>query len=270
VSEEFESLTETELQVPTTGFILESEIDTARPEGRPLFGLHNRDYPSLWALTQLASLTQDGPIPVEAFYSEVIRRAWKFGELLRVIEQRTGIKRTALFPTNLEKRKSAEMGFRTFAIGDYRPVADTTFTTNGPLFEWQVVGLTVGEEKQPLIGITAAGWELLNRITGISIDEPHPRDASAYFFDHLRVHSPADHKAFMEILQAIGLGGASRQEVLDQTAKVWPDWTENEVSTNSAGYIARTREWGLVEQKQKSSRYHLTVLGIEHMKGSPR
>ena len=264
------TLAVTELDAPRKGFTLESGDNLARPEGRPLFGLHNRDYPSLWALANLATLTQDGPIPVETFYSEVTRGAWKFGEVLRVIEQRTGVKRTALFPTNLEKRKSAEMGFRAFALGDYRPAPDRTFTTSGPLFEWQVVGLTIGDGKEPLIGITKAGWQMLKSVAGMSIDEPHPAAASAYFLDHLRQHSPADHVAFVEILRAIGPDGASRQDVLDQTAKVWSGWTENEVSTNSAGYIARTREWGLVEQKQTKGHYHLTTLGIEHMEGSPR
>ena len=39
------------------------------------------------------------------------------------------------------------------------------------------------------------------------------------------------------------------------------------VSTNAAGYIARAREWGLVEPKQSKSRYQLTPFGVEQLIG---
>ncbi len=53
---------------------LASEDDLSRPEGRRLFGLHNRDYPSLWALAKLASLTVEQPIPIEDFFARCSRR----------------------------------------------------------------------------------------------------------------------------------------------------------------------------------------------------
>jgi hypothetical protein len=258
----------TALMVPCRGFMVELVDDLARPEGRPLFGLHNRDYPSLWALTKLASLTVDRPIPAETFYTEVIEESWKFGSILLSIEKRTGTKMTALFPTNVEKRKTAEMAFRSFAIGDYRSTTDETFTTSGPLFEWRAVGLASSGGQGPLIGVTNVGWALLDSIAEISVEEPHPAAASAHFLEHLRLHAAADHTAFVEIIQAIGEDGASRQDVLDRTAKVWPAWTENEVSTNVAGYVARAREWGLVERKLAKGEYHLTPLGVEIAKGS--
>ena len=102
----------TALVGPSEGFTIGTDEDLSRPEGLPLFGLHNRDYPSLWALTNLASLTVDEPIPAETYYTAAIGAAWRFGELLLDIEQRNGSKVTALFPTNPEKRKTAEMAFR--------------------------------------------------------------------------------------------------------------------------------------------------------------
>jgi hypothetical protein len=256
------------LVVPTQGFTVDQADDLARPEGLPLFGLHNRDYPSLWALTKLAGLTAERPIPVETYYVAVIQEAWKFGELLLAIEKHTGTKRTAVFPTNPEKRKAAEMGFRAFAIGDYRGGPNDTYTASGPLFEWRVAALVAGERKHPLIGVTAAGWGLLRAIAGISVEEPHPIPAAAHFLRHLLDHAPADHSGFIEIVRAIGPDGSTRQEVLDHVSKAWLDWTENEVSTNAAGYIARAREWGLVEPKQIKAKYHLTPLAIEHVNGA--
>lgn len=258
----------TAIVVPTSGFTVGADDDLAHPEGKSLFGLHNRDYPSLWALARLAALTVEGPIPVETYYAKVTGEAWKFGELLLAIEKRTGTKRTALFPTNAEKRKSAEMGFRTFAIGEYRGRPDNTFATSGPLFEWRAAGLIAGNRKEPLIGVTAAGWSLLKAVDGISVEEPHPASALVHFLAYALDHAPADRAGFIETVRAVGTDGAIRQDVLDHFAKTWPDWTENEVSTNSAGYIARAREWGLVEPKQTKTRYHLTPLGIELANGA--
>lgn len=257
----------TTLAVPEDGFIVTEDADLGRAEVRPLFGLHNRDYPSLWALTRLAAMTHDRPVPIEDYFADVLKEAWRFGELLVAIEKQTGTKCTALFPTNPEKRKPAEMGFRSFAVGDYRTDGDR-YVTSGPLFVWRLIGLTRGERNEPLAGLTAAGWALLAGVSGISVEEPHPADAAEVFFAHLATHAPADWKGFTDVIRAIGPDGATRQEVLEHMAGAWTDWTENEVSTNSAGYIARAREWGFVEPKQTKSQYHLTPLGHELTTGA--
>jgi hypothetical protein len=259
----------TTLSAPATGFVVSEADDLSRPEGRPLFGLHNRDYPSLWALTELASLTVEQPVPIEGYFTDMLKEAWRFGELLLAIEKDTGSKCTALFPTNPEKHKTAEMGFRSFAVGDYRTNGDA-YTTSGPLFEWRLIGLTAGERHAPRIGLSAAGWKLLAGVTGISVEEPHPHAAAEVFFSHLSSHAPEDWRGFTEVIRAIGPDGATRQDVLDHFANVWTSWTDNEVSTNSAGYIARAREWGLVEPKQTKSQYYLTPLGHEHANGEER
>ena len=100
------------------GFSISFTDDLSRPEGKALFGLHNRDYPSLWALSQLAEMANEEPIPVADYYARVLKRAWDFGEHLLSLEEDTGRKCTALFPTNSDKRKSAEARFCMFAIGD--------------------------------------------------------------------------------------------------------------------------------------------------------
>ena len=166
----------TALTPPASGATIAGDADLSRPEGRPLFGLHNRDYPSLWALAHLATMALNGPVPAATFYTEVLHEAWRFGELLLAIEKHLGIKCTAQFPTNPDKRKPAELGFRSFAIGDYRDAGDT-YTTNGPLFEWGLAGLAKGDETGPLIGVTPDGWTILRAVTGVSVEEPHPARA---------------------------------------------------------------------------------------------
>lgn len=256
----------TALTPPSAGATIDFDADLSHPERRPLFGLHNRDYPSLWALAQLAQMTTGGLVPAESFFTETLREAWQFGKLLLSIEEELGIKCAALFPTNPEKKKAAEMRFRSFAIGDYRPAGDV-WITSGPLFEWRLAGLAEGDENGPLIGITPGGWKILQATTGVSVEEPRPAAAAAEFLGYLTEHAPADERGFKEIAAAIGSGGATRQEVLSHIKKSWPDWTENEVSTNSTGYIARAREWGLVEPKQANGRYHLTALGHNYVSG---
>src|ERR1035437_2469287 len=246
------------------GFTVEAGADRSNPEGRPLFGLHNRDFPSLWALSRLAMKAHLAPISVEEFYATVLNEAWAIGGLLAANEKATGKKFTALFPTNSEKRKSAETGFRMFAIGDYRPQSDGTFITSGPLFEWRVAAL-IGSTNDPMIGLTSCGWELLSLLAGTSVDEPHPLPAATAFLAHLAEYSPADHSGFVMIIDAIGIEGSTRRDVLEHVARAWPNWTDNEVSTNSAGYIARAREWGLVQPKQYKSRYQLTQFGKQYL-----
>ena len=260
------TLAATVLEAPLSGATVDCDSDLSRPEGRPIFGLHNRDYPSLWALAELAKSTVNGAIPAETFYNETLRKAWTFGEVLLAVKKHTGIKCTVLFPTNPAKRKAAENRFRSSAIGTLRTVGGT-WTTRGPLFEWRFAGLIDGGESGPLIGVTPGGWNILQAVNGISVEEPHPENMRAKFFAHLAEHAPADEQGFREIVAAIGPDGATRQDVHDHLKTAWPDWNGSEVTTNSSGYIARAREWGLVEPKQTKSQYHLTAIGHQYANG---
>ena len=254
----------TALTPPEAGFSISATDDLSRPEGKALFGLHNRDYPTLWALTRLAVMANKEPIPVTDYFAGVLQEAWSLGEQLLAIEKHRGGKCTALFPTNPGKRKSAETGFRLFAIGDYRTGENNTIATSGPLFEWRAVGLS-GPVDEPRISLTEAGWQLLAALRGLSVEEPHAPSSATVFLAYLKEQAPADERGFVEIMRAIGPDGATREDVLDHAATQWPEWTENEVSTNSAGYIARAREWGLIEPKQSKYHYHLTPLGVEQL-----
>ena len=256
------------INAPSRGRAIEEAPEFAQPEGRALFGLHNRDFPSLWALSILAELTREAPVPPEVFFIEASARAWSLGERLLEIERRSGHKLTALFPTNSEKPKASEAGFRAFAIGNYQPASSTSFVTAGPLFEWQVAALVPGADSKPTVGVTAPGLDLLNILNGLSIEEPHKSPMSDEFFAHLSRYAPSDWRGFVEVVRAVGRGGATRNQVLDHFNQSWPEWSENEVSTNAAGYIARAREWGLVEPKQVKSTYKLTSLGLEHVEGA--
>jgi len=237
--------------------------DISRPQGAPLFGLHNRDYPSLWALGELAAMCVDGPIQIDQFWSVILPKAWDHGDLLVAYENTAGAKSTSLFPTNRSKEKSAETGFRVFAVGTINEEPDEfgTIPTGGPLFEWRAAGLTRGQSGQLLLGPTQAGWDLLQHCSTITVAQPHPADSARAFLAHLATHAPADRHALNVVLGVLADGKADRRTVLEHVAQTWPAWSESQVSTNSAGYIARGREWGLVEPKQVDGSYLLTELG---------
>lgn len=259
---EASDLSMTELDPPRRGFALDAFATPV--ESKPLFGLHNRDYPSLWALVQLAKMTREQPVPVETYYASVLREAWSFGSLLTSLSPFGG-KATALFPTNPGKRKSAEAAFRAFAIGDYR-LADSGagVTMHGPLYEWRVAAITTGEGGA-FVAVTNPGWDLLEGIAGATVDQPHQKPAARNFLHHLQIHASADWQGFREVLRGVGVGGASRTELLGHFASVWPDWTDSEISTNTAGYVSRSREWGLVHPKQERGIYRLTEFGLNHL-----
>lgn len=228
-----------------------------------LFGLHNRDFPSLWALTQLATATLSGALEIERFYADLIKKAWEFGDLLCQLEDVTGQKYSSLFPTNRTKSKAAESRFWSFAFGEVRQDKMGKWIASGPLFQWGAAGVVCHDGVPMKIGVTEPGCNLLDIVAGMTVREPRPSGMAKGFFAHLASHAEGDWSGFREALATIGARGANRQDVLEHFGRTWPSWSENEVATNAAGYIARAREWGLVEPKQINQKYFLTELGSE-------
>jgi hypothetical protein len=247
------------LPVIERGYVLDDPEDNAATGA--LFGLHNRDYPSLWALSRLAAMAAEQPVPLDKYYGQVLQEAWDHGRLLAEHEGRTGIKSTALFPTNNDKKQSAEAAFRMFAVGECRETADQLIS-NGPLFQWRVAGVRRHHDSLH-VAVTGAGWDLLAGVAGVSVLPPHQKQSALTFLEHLRRHAADDLQGFYAVVRGTGEEGASRTQLLEYIAATWPEWTKNEISTNASGYLARAREWGLVEPIQVSGMYLLTPFGQE-------
>ncbi len=246
----------TRLGTPPPSVTLDDGEGTVIDE--PMFGLHNRDYPSLWAARHLAALTSDDLVGLDEFLRTLVDAAWEFGERLLALEKTVAAKLSALFPTNRAKPQSAEEGFRVFAVG--------TCTANGhelrlggPLFMWRVCQVT-RRDGRLLVGLTRTGRELLTALEDVSLEMPHPPDLAERFFAHLRAQAPQDWWGFTTLLEAVE-AGATRVELIDVFQQAQPTWNESKNATNVAGYVARAREWGLVEPKQIDSRYALTPFG---------
>ena len=85
------------------------------------------------------------------------------------------------------------------------------------------------------------------------------------FIDYLKLHAPEDWQGFVDIVTAIG-DGVGREELIAEIAALYPEWKQTVVATNTAGHVARCREWGLVAPQQFQRQYVLTDFGFEFKK----
>jgi hypothetical protein len=235
----------------------------AHIDDEPLLGLHGRDYPSIWALERLARYTADGLIPFEKYRDDVLRAAWYFGGQLNSLEQFDGRLRklAVLFPTNIAKQPSAARGFQAFAIGSVtRSKVSGALKGSGPLFAWRAI--QVQDAPDMPVGLTEIGWRLISELEGLSLDLPHPPKLMKLFMTFLSEHAPADRWGFDCLLRGVA-ERPSRDDLVDRFKKASVNWSAAEASSIAQGYIARSREWGLVEPKLVDGRYWLTAGGSE-------
>src|SRR5882724_1284224 len=144
-------ISETRITAPAkVGTVVENEL--AAPDRWPLFGMHNRDAPTAWALTRLASESFDEPIPLDVFYEKVTQEAWTLAAQLEGLEIKGTPKLAVMLPRNPDKPQSAADGFRAFALGAVarKPNAEGKLPASGPFFLWGAVGL-VGDVKNPKV-----------------------------------------------------------------------------------------------------------------------
>ncbi|OBJ33062.1 MULTISPECIES: hypothetical protein [Mycolicibacter] len=232
-------------------------------DDEPLLGLHSRDYPSVWALQRMARYTTDGLKPFEKCRDEVLRAAWYFGGELKSLE-RYGArlrKLTVLFPTNIAKQPSAARGFQSFAVGSVtRSRMTGLLVGSGPLFAW---GAIQAEDTPDMpAGLTESGWRLISELDGLSLDLPHPLELTDVFMAYLAEHAPADRWGFDYLLRGVA-ELPTRNELVERFRAAGPKWSDAEASSVAQGYIARSREWGLVEPRLVDGRYWLTAGGRE-------
>jgi hypothetical protein len=234
----------------------------ARPTDQPPLGLHNRDYPSLWAASRLARYSQEGLTTVEEFKRRVTAAAWFFGDQLHRFDQGPrSLRLTPIFPTNPSKREAAEQGFQSFALGEIprRRPATGEIPVGGPLFDWRLCQLE-RQDGALLIGLTPEGHALLEGLGGLSLELPHDEATANLFLRHLVARAPGERWGFERIL-TLALEQPSREEMVAAISEERGDWTAATASSVAQGYVARAREWGLLESRLQQGRYRLTEFG---------
>lgn len=236
-------------------------------ENEPLFGLHNRDYPSIWAAQRLALETQERGdlIPLKEYVESTTAEAWRFAASLQDLDGSAATKLTALFPKNWAKPQSADESFKSFAIGSLakKPLADGRRKASGPLFTWGVAQV-VERNGTLYVGPTEEGYGLLMELQGLSLRLPHEQRYAEAFLDFLAESASADAAGFGHLLEVVP-DGLTRTELADRFKQWQPAWSDTEANTYAAAYVARAREWGLLEEKLLDRRYALTPFGEQRL-----
>lgn len=262
---------------PATAFAAPPEGVATLPKAvvsEDLYGLHNRDYPTLWAAASLALIVgaRGAPIPWAEFRSSMLEAAWSLGSQLAQLDRerpRGTMKAGIGYPVNREKRESAESRFTEHMLGTVR----TDGSPRGPLFALALAGLelapsmdTPGPKRdrsssfEPFVAPTTQACELLTTLARIQIGArpPHSDPAWRAFSTHLRSHAASDYKSWMDVLEAIE-ARTPRAHLADAFRERWPG---NAADTNIYGYLSRGREWGLVDAQLTDREYVLTERGV--------
>ena len=224
-------------------------LPRARGTEKTNFGLHNRDLPTLWALDWLGRLVARAgrPITWEQLNTELLRAAWEEGRRLRArsLERNDVTKAEAGFPTQTRKREAVERRFLTHFAG--------TSQGRGPWFVFRFVG-TDGDTVAP----TGAAVELVRALSGEDIGAAPPFSVGAWevFRAYLEHQAPEELRVWLSVLEIVA-GRPTRTELVSQCG--W--WSGSQADTNSSSYVARGREWGLIEPALDGGRYALTDRG---------
>lgn len=248
-------------------FFVSAKDDVSTPHKGPILGLHNRDWPSLHALDLLGRMTVNGVVSCKDYYLTATANGWKIAHLLSKT-QNPGIgKLTALLPSNQRKAQAAEDNYQNFALGWISKTQErTSVPVSGPLFVWSCASL-VWRDEELHIGLTKAGAALLNAMAGLDPFAPHDQKYSLAFLDHLAHFGEGDWAFFHQLLTQVSKRPTRRELVAD--VKQHQDSTNSVASTLVQGYVARGREWGLIEARMHDGQYKLTDFGTSCLAMTP-
>jgi hypothetical protein len=244
---------QTALRVPPHGVLAPEREYEVRDE--PLFGVHNRDYPSLWAAQELCEWAGDAPLPLSKFHARIKEAALEYRASLEHLEEELGVRLTALFPS---PGGSAGEAFRTYAVGNATRSAHGV-RMGGPLYAWGLA--RVWEEGRRLvIAPTADCYELLAALEGMTVMPPHEEKHAWAFWTHVRRNAPRDFSGLQTLLRT-SAAEPSRKRLEAAFADLVDAPSANTVRSVAQGYVSRAREWDLLEPDLRNGQYVLTDLG---------
>lgn len=236
---------------PCFGDWVDSNVPTlpAAPGPATNFGLHNRDLPTIWSLDYLGRLVanEGSPVTWAQLTAALLPAAWEEARRLRAhsADRRGGIKAEAGFPTQVKKRGASERRFLTHFAG--------TSQGRGPWFVFRFVGVENGT-----VAPTTAAVELIQALgkEGIASAPPFSAGAWEIFRAHLGREAPEELRFWMKVLEIL-----SEEPTRPELASRCGWWAGSQAETNSSSFVARGREWGLVDPSLQKGRYRLTDLG---------
>jgi hypothetical protein len=215
------------------------------------FGLHNRDFPTIWALDWLGRLVSKDAAPIswEWLTTALVPLAWEEAERLRnrSVHRAAPLKAEAGFPTHVKKRENAEKRFLTHFAA--------TSQGRGPWFVFRMVGTENGH-----LAPTPGAIALIESLKEIGVSDAPPFSPAAWraFNDYLRAEAPEEIDTWLRVL-----GLVAEEPTRTELAARCSWWSGSQAETNANSYVARGREWGLVEPALIDGHYRLTALGQE-------
>jgi hypothetical protein len=224
-------------------------------DGGTIFGLHNRDLPSLYATALLVGLVRDAhaPVPWRTFTASLKAAAAAAGDRLRRqdAETRPALKSATGFPKRGDRASASADRFVGVSVGTSGGSGPT-----GPAFLLNLIG-AYGD--QTAVAPTEAGVLVLGELLAAGLTDrlPQPEAAARTWWTHLRKHAPDEAAAWTAVLAR----AATAPGRADLVAHFHERWPGSVADTNVMGYIARGREWGLVAPDMPEGRYHLTPTG---------
>jgi hypothetical protein len=223
----------------------------ARPTDLVNFGLHNRDFPTLWALNRLATMTSRDPVTWDQFVAFTREESAGVGERLRLsdLSQATPIPIGIGFPKPGPKREQSLDRFVAAMIGSKR-------RTDGPIFALALAGFA--DDDRQTVAPTNAGLAALGDMVdrGLGTVLPQPQPVFERWWQYLSEWAPAERAAWHKVLTVV-----AENPDRDGLVSRFPEWRGHIATTNTVGFISRSREWGLVPPQMFEGRYQLTDLG---------
>lgn len=215
------------------------------------FGLHNRDFPTLWALDFLATMASGSPARWERFEAAVREQGAALGGRLRLddVSAPAPLAAGVGFPKPGLKRFGSVDRFIAAMVGSQR-------RGDGPLFDLALADFA--DPAHETVAPTDAALDALGDMVeaGLGGGLPHPAAAFARWWMHLGHWAPAEQAAWRKVLRVV----AQRPTRLELVAR-FPEWRGSTADTNTTGFVSRSREWGLVTPEMDDGRYTLTDLG---------
>lgn len=214
------------------------------------WGMHNRDFPTLWAARHLLSSCESnrGAVELDAWTRDVATAANYIGDGLRDHDDWD----LSGFPTSSSKTGTTRVQnrFLTFFAAD----PDGT----GPLIDFGLAACT--GDTPTRIGPTAAALDVLAALDGYAPcnGEVLNGEQRSAWIAQLRTYRPADVDLFTDIITAIAAGTDRRDALVEAVAASGRSaWSATTAATNVNGAIGRLRELGLIARRQTKGRYVL-------------
>ncbi len=260
-----------------------------------LYGLTNRIAPTLWAAAQLVEMEVEqggGPVSYGRFIQHVMPRAWDIGIGIEKWEGEQprdkgsagrGFQASARWPSpprfvDDEERSARREASTVYGFVEYGLLtwtAGSSWTApgkgwaRGPLAALGLVAAHANADGSVWLEATRVGVEFLGETgrAGASCAYPHNRAAWAAYKEFLRSVNPIELDRMDGVLNAVALSHA-RKDLLDKVKVMDPEamGSRNGPMNFANGYIARLREWGLLQLAQpKFGPKALTERGIAEL-----